>query len=218
MLPATKSSVTFDDALLIAERCFGELGRKTVFLWKQYNRDYFGGALAATPVLYVPTSPFGHWVGLHRPDRNIYLMPPGEHRSWGFVRAALLHEMIHQNLAQLGDNQKHAGEPWCREVMRLSNMFGREIWAGKYTVQRVKGKCARVNQAAPADSQALSLNQRQIARFPHSIGLEPLILVVTSNTFLGLVRLFRLPFRLLTEHCSGCSTPKIKSDGTPASW
>jgi len=51
---AISSGVSFDDALLIAERCFGELGRKTIFLWQRYNEEYFSGSLEVTPVLYVP--------------------------------------------------------------------------------------------------------------------------------------------------------------------
>jgi hypothetical protein len=85
--------------LLIADRCFGELGLKTVNVWKHYNETYFGGLLQPTALLYVPTSPYGHWVGQHIADRNIYLMRPSPSRTWGFVRGVLLHEMIHQGLA-----------------------------------------------------------------------------------------------------------------------
>jgi hypothetical protein len=166
---AISSGVSFDDALLIAERCFGELGRKTIFLWQRYNEEYFSGSLEVTPVLYVPTSPYGHWIGLHRADRNIYLMPPAPSRPWSRVRAVLLHEMIHQNLSQSGKDVRHAGEPWCREIMRISMHFDRKIWAGKYTVRNGQ----RVNTAPPLATNARILNQREIASWPHSINIEP---------------------------------------------
>jgi hypothetical protein len=174
MKRATESNVTAispADALLVGDRCFGELGRKTVFLWRQYNDDYFNGALHTTPVLYVPTSPYGHWVGLHRSQKNIYLMFPGEKRSWGFVRGVLLHEMIHQGLQQEGKDTRHAGTPWCAEIVRISSLLGRRIWAGRYGVVRVAGKCVRANQPSPDGLP--SLKQKEIATWPHSIGLEP---------------------------------------------
>jgi len=37
------SPLNFEDAVLIADRCFGDLGRKTIFLWREYNRIYFNG-------------------------------------------------------------------------------------------------------------------------------------------------------------------------------
>lgn len=165
--------MTFDDALLIAERCFGGLGLKTVYLWRQYNDDYFGGALAVTPILYVPTSPYGRWVGCFRHDRNIYLMYPGNGRSWGFVRGVLLHEMVHQHLAQTGQDPHHDQTPWCSEIMRLSLYFRRNIWAGKYTVKKIAGKSVRANKDRPASKTGESLNQDQISKWPDSIGIEP---------------------------------------------
>jgi hypothetical protein len=171
----TKSNlpVSFEEAVLIGERCFGELGRRTVFLWREYNALFFDAALQVTPVLYVPTSPYGHWIGLHLHQRNIYLMFPNKSRTWGRVRGVLLHEMIHQHLAQSGENPQHAGAPWCREIMRISRQLGRNVWAGKYTVRRVNGKSVRINLAQPSPDGALALNQKQISRWPRSIGLDP---------------------------------------------
>jgi hypothetical protein len=165
--------MTFDDVALIADRCFGELGLNTVHLWKRYNDAYFDGTLVPTPVLYVPTSPYGHWVGQHVADRNIYLMRPGPSRSWGFVRGVLLHEMIHQGLAQAGKNPKHDGNPWCSEIMRISHYFDRNIWAGKYTVIKVEGKSVRANMPRPKGNRARILDQDEISKWPHSIDIEP---------------------------------------------
>jgi hypothetical protein len=170
----TRSSVTFEDMRLIADRCFAELGAKTVLLWKRYNANYFGGELKPTPVLYVPTSPYGHWVGCTVFDRNIYLMYPGEKRSWGFVRGVLLHEMLHQYLRQVGKATAHQGEPWREEIMRISRLFGLEVWAGKYTVAKIDGRSVRINKPNPdASSKAQALNQDQISKWPYSIGVEP---------------------------------------------
>jgi hypothetical protein len=174
LLITTGSKVTFEDAELIADRAFGALGRQTIKLWQYYNLEYFNGVLEPTPVLYVPTSPWGAWVGCFIRDRNVYLMYPGKKRSWGFVRGVLLHEMVHQFLEQSGKCTAHDGEPWRREIMRLSQVFGKNIWAGKYTVRKVRGKSQRVNLPNPdEDSKAQELTQGQIARWPDSIGVEP---------------------------------------------
>jgi hypothetical protein len=174
-LPVIISRVTFEDAVLIADRCFGALGRTTISLWRHYNRDYFDGSLEVTPILYVPTSPYGHWVGCHVRDRNIYLMYPGEKRSWAFVRGVLLHEMTHQLLVQCGKYPGHDGEPWCTEIMRISRLFFRKhIWAGKYTVGKRNGRSVRMNKPNPDEgSKAVALNQEEISQWPHSVGIEP---------------------------------------------
>jgi len=172
LLPV-RSRVTFEDALLIADRCFGERGRETVFLWKQYNRDYFSGMLKPTPVLYVPTSEYGRWVGCFREGHNIYLMHENPVlRPWPYVRGVLLHEMLHQHLSETGQwkpdgKSCHIG-PWCEEIMRLSKMLGRDIWAGAYTVGKVNGRSVRMNKRNPdASSKAYALDQMQIAMWPH---------------------------------------------------
>ena len=175
LLAIESTPVSFDDAVLIADRCFPkqELGRRTIFLWREYNDLFFDGKLRVTPVLYVPTSPYGHWVGQHRAQQNIYLMFPGENRSWPVVRGVLLHEMIHQALSQRGQNPAHAGTLWCQEIMRISRQLGTEIWAGKYMVKKIDGKSTRVNEAPSESTGARILRQKEIAGWPQSIGLQP---------------------------------------------
>jgi hypothetical protein len=163
----------YEDMLLIADRCWGDLGTNTVRLWRQYNEEYFGSILMPTPVLYVPTTPYGGCVGLTCRDRYIYLMPPNGSRSWAFTRGTLLHEMTHQYLQQVEKNPKHAGEPWCSEIMRLSTILGKNIWAGKYTVKKVEGKSVRANTARPADSSGQILNQVEIGTWPQTLGIDP---------------------------------------------
>jgi hypothetical protein len=60
------------------------------------------GELRPTPIIYVPISTYGHWIGLchtnHPEERAdlIYLM----RKDWETVRGALLHEMVHQALVE----------------------------------------------------------------------------------------------------------------------
>ena len=103
----TSSSICFWTAFTATITASGS----RMFLWREYNDLFFGGAIRVEPVLYVPTSPYGAWVGLCRYNKNLYLMYPGTKRPWGCLRGFLLHEMIHQRLHQIGKNSDHTGEP-----------------------------------------------------------------------------------------------------------
>jgi hypothetical protein len=45
-----------------------------------------------------------------------------EDRSYALLadNAVLLHEMVHQFLFERNEDPSHKGEPWCREIMRLT--------------------------------------------------------------------------------------------------
>lgn len=149
--------LSFYDALTVSTKAFGPRGEKAVRLWQQYNDDYFSGNLKPVPVLFVPTSPFGHWVGLCSGNRatqsvhNIMLL----NRPWDTLREVILHEMVHQSLIERGLNPKHEGQPWCDEIMRISkNYFRRDMWAGAVTVIKVMGsdgkrRSVKTNKRSP---------------------------------------------------------------------
>lgn len=177
LLDVDAGEVTFDEMLLIATRAFHDLGTRTVRLWAQYNRAYFGGALKPIPVLYVPVSPYGHWVGQTRGLRLIYLM--FEHprkRPWPLVRDVLLHEMVHQALLEQGRDPHHKRQPWCNEIMRISrDYFGKTFWAGREAVGKVRTgkrrKSFKFNVPGPNGEE--SLKQAVISSWPHSVGIVP---------------------------------------------
>ena len=85
----------------------------------------------------------------------------------------LLHEMNHQFLFERGEYPSHDGEPWRREIMRLTKIItGNEIWAGPSKTARCDGKVARINAPHPETGEP-SLPQKIIARWPHDeLGID----------------------------------------------
>jgi hypothetical protein len=79
---------------------------------------------------------------------------------------------MHQYLFEHGEVAAHAGEPWRREIMRLTKVItGKEIWAGASKSMRQNGSFVRRN--VPRDDGTPSLPQRVIARWSHDgIGID----------------------------------------------
>lgn len=169
-----RPELTFDEVLSVAERAFGERGWQTVMLWHQYNEAYFEGRLFPVPIIYVPASPYGHWIGLCSGDGHrtgyIYLT----RRPWEETRGTVLHEMLHQYLSESGQGvPRHNGQPWRDEIMRISrDHFGREIRANgpKVTKERLPDTASRRSVKV---YESGSLIQGEIARWPHSVGIIP---------------------------------------------
>jgi hypothetical protein len=168
---------TIDDMETFASRAWGELGIGIVRRWAEFNKRYFGGKLHPIPIIITPTLPFGKrladcWSDVEPGRGLIRLNVP---RVGGHLVAdnnTLLHEMVHQVLFERGENAKHAGEGWRREIMRLNRLItGREIWAGRSITRRVEGadgklsKVIRLNE--PRADGTESLSQMQIAHWPH---------------------------------------------------
>lgn len=176
--------LSYYDALTVSSRAFGTLGENSVRLWRQYNMTYFEGRLKPVPVLYVPTSHYGGWVGLcagskkRRVVHHIWMMLESPlSRPWALLRTVLLHEMVHQSLIERGLSADHAGLPWREVIMRLSfDHFGVQFWAGESTVVKRrnpdgKRQSVRTNRASPNGEP--SLTQGEIARWPDSMGIIP---------------------------------------------
>src|SRR4051794_15395482 len=88
--------LTFEQAMAVTATAYGEAGRRIMLLWAQYNEAYFGGVLKPVPIIFVPASPYGHWVGLFSASRqgasnHIYIL---RSPSWAVQRGILLHEQI----------------------------------------------------------------------------------------------------------------------------
>jgi len=171
--------ITLKQARQIASCAFGQKGEAIVSLWSAYNKEYFRGKLKPVPIIFVPTSPYGHWIGLSVGTKSqksalIYLKS-GE--TWADTRSVLLHEMIHQCLVERGANPKHESQEWCDEIMRISNdHFDREFWAGRYTVGKEKledGRrvSVRMNKAGPGGEASIPMDD--IVAWPFSLGIIP---------------------------------------------
>ena len=71
--------------------------------------------------------------------------------------STLLHEMLHQYLHERGEESKHNGEPWRREIMRITWLItGKEIWAGASSVRLHQRKTDSLPQATSRDRRGVA--------------------------------------------------------------
>src|SRR5262245_35583752 len=171
---------TFRDMMLNLVVGWGATGRAVAKCWWQYNHTYFGGRLRPLPIFLVPTTPYGKrrgWTCCSEALTHIALAAPRHGGVLVTDRGTLLHEMLHQFLFQRREFPSHKGEPWRQGIMRLHQQItGQDIWAGDETVGRVRTedggrRSKRIRQPHP-ETGAASLTQGQIARWPHSVGID----------------------------------------------
>jgi hypothetical protein len=79
--------------------------------------------------------------------------------------------MIHQLLAQRGTNSKHAGQPWRSEITRLHQQItGRPFVLIRQKVAKIKQPDGSRKSVRITPDGAVT--QGEIARWPHSFGLQ----------------------------------------------
>jgi hypothetical protein len=180
---------TLKDMQKFAAEAWGPFGLTVVECWVEFNQLYFRGKLKPVPLVITNAQPYGKRLafcsynpGTH--GRTITINVPtyrGKAAPASYRLLAdngvLLHEMVHQFLFERGESAKHDSEGWRREIMRITKAIdGRDIWAGKYTTKRVEGvdgklsKVIRINAAREDGTE--SLGQDDIARWPHTVGID----------------------------------------------
>jgi hypothetical protein len=165
---------TFEDMHRHAAEAWGILGGDIADTWRKFNATYFNDALRPIPLIVSQTLPFGkrigqcaHNPGHYRGGRAITLNLPNQGGHLIADNNTLLREMLHQYLFERGEDPVHMGEPWRREIMRLTKLIaGTTIWAGPSKVVRQSGKATRINAPHP-ETKEPSLPQAAIARWPH---------------------------------------------------
>jgi hypothetical protein len=158
---------------------WGDVGGRVADCWAEYNRLYFGGRLRPLPIFLTPSAPYGKrigWTCCGGAVTHIALCAPRHGTVLVADRCTLLHEMIHQCLHEGGEfpcpDGPHSG-PWCREIMRLHRQItGKEIWAGRYTVQKGKDRRSVRGNLPHPDTGRPSIPQAEIARWPHDSGIK----------------------------------------------
>jgi len=119
---------------------YGSLGKEIFDLWVEYNLTYFDGRLKPIAIVMMPTSPHGGWVGLYKGRRQICLcLPNCDKPDLVSGPGVLLHEMIHQNIAELGLFGKNAHDcpMWRAEVERVhERATGEKIFCAPIRVEK----------------------------------------------------------------------------------
>jgi len=155
---------TIEDMHRFACEAWGPLGASIVNRWCEFNARYFDGALRPVPLVVSNTLPFGKALAFCSYDpgasgRTITLNVPKNHKRLVADNNTLLHEMVHQFLFERGEYAAHDGQPWRREIMRLTKIItGKEIWAGRSKTARRDGRVVRINAPHP-ETKTPSLTQ-----------------------------------------------------------
>lgn len=167
-----RPNITAEQMRAFLSSGWGELGERIFGHFNELNDRFFAGSLAPMPICVVPVSPYGHWAGLccgsttRREAALIYLCVPRDGKTLVADRGVLLHEMLHAHLMARGDDPQHSGQAWRDEIVRLSAIAGRTVVArATKVVKDANRKSMRVTPEG-------SLTQREIASWPHSIGLK----------------------------------------------
>src|SRR3954451_13077133 len=138
------SSTPADHAYIHAHRfMYGELGEHVATAAVLF-RDRLMGPWFTLPVIRVaPVAPYGNKRGLSGNGCSLtHVEPHGLsdgvwlylHRGfWDNVRLrdeveeTVLHELLHNELKQFGEDPKHKGRPWARRCQELSERLGIEV-------------------------------------------------------------------------------------------
>lgn len=143
--------------------------------WAEHNAAMFAGDLAPGGITWGLT-PHGHSLGYYEPWRNHITLhsslvaPRGDAWRMGrllgprFASDVLLHEMVHQAIAQRGitDKESHNSEAWASEITRISALLGLDCKAQVEKPRRIAGKVKR----APQEGY---LSRGAMASWPHSV-------------------------------------------------
>ena len=153
------------------EHAWPHVGASVMDSWDYFNDRYWNGKLRPVPIVLAPTLPFGKRVGQCSYGRSrsaslITLASPSDGNLLIADRGVLCHEMLHAWLKQCGVDGAHAGQPWRDEIVRMSAIEGRTIVAMPTQIRKDE------NRKSYRHTPEGSLAQAEIARWPHSIGLD----------------------------------------------
>ena len=152
---------------------FGEEGVCIADLWWAFNERFWGGRLVPCPLFFPRATSWGRWIGLYTRNHDYQTLHIQLKFALSFEDKAdvLLHEMVHQYLGESQQNTAHNADPWCQEIIRLtSEIWGQRIHASPANPRKVKGRSVRIQK--PAADGTPSISRRDIASWPHSLGLH----------------------------------------------
>lgn len=173
IMDAQRAPLTVQQLRQMMGWTYGAEGQLMADLWDAFNQQLWGGRLDPAPMWMPTCTSWGRWIGLCTAN--------AEHQTlsiqvkWQLSMQAradvLLHEMIHQALHEARLCTAHNALPWCQEIMRLTQeIWGVRIWASPAVPRRVHGKSTRVQRPGPDGME--SITRKQMASWPHSLGLE----------------------------------------------
>jgi hypothetical protein len=167
---------------------FGTEGTVMADLWAALNSRCWDGKLEPCPMFFPRPTSYGSWVGLFTANlqRKTLHIQLKHSLSTQDKADVLLHEMVHQYLSETGQSTKHNAQPWCDEIMRITKqLWSVEIHASPDSPRKVNGRSVRVQK--PSATGQPSIKRKQIANWPHSLGLSVPIDTLIDYTQLEVV-------------------------------
>jgi hypothetical protein len=169
----TPSDRTYIDAHHFMYGALGERVAETAILFRdQLMRPGF-----VLPVIRLaPVAPYGHCMGLAGNGDSLAHVSDLEHGIWLYlhekfygterfaeeVDETVLHELLHNELSQFGEDPKHKGKPWARRCQELSGRLGISVRIERPRSIRTGG---RITTGTPVGC----LSYDALRRWPHDL-------------------------------------------------
>src|SRR4051794_40867555 len=122
---------------------YGELGEHVATAAVLFRDRLMRQGFVLPVIRLAPVAPYGHCMALAGNGGSLkHALPHGlNHGVWLYlhqqyyggdrlrdeVDAAVLHELLHNELAQFGENTAHKGEPWASRCQDLTDRLGIEV-------------------------------------------------------------------------------------------
>jgi hypothetical protein len=167
-----------DRAYIDAHRfLYGDLGEHVATAAILFRDRLMRPGFVLPVIRLAPVAPYGHCMALagnggslgHVPDlgRGIWLYLHQQYFGSGAALldradATVLHELLHNELRQFGQNPAHKGEPWAQRCQELSTRLGIAVRIERPRSIRAAGK---VTTGTPAGC----LSYADLTRWPHSV-------------------------------------------------
>jgi hypothetical protein len=167
-----------DRAYVDAHRfLYGDLGEHVATAAILFRDRLMRPGFVLPVIRLAPVAPYGHCMALagnggslgHVPDlgRGIWLYLHQQYFGSGAALldradATVLHELLHNELRQFGQNPAHKGEPWAQRCQELSTRLGIAVRIERPRSIRAAGK---VTTGTPAGC----LSYADLTRWPHSV-------------------------------------------------
>ena len=168
-----------DRAYIAAHRfMYGEIGERVATAAILFRDKLLRPGFVLPVVRIAPVAPYGYCMALggnggslahvheHGLAEGVWLYVHrrfyGSERFQDDVDETVLHELLHNELRQFGQNPKHRGEPWAQRCQELSTRLGIVVRIERPRSIRVVGK---VTTGTPTGC----LSYADLARWPHPV-------------------------------------------------
>jgi hypothetical protein len=183
VLEAERHQLTVEQLRHMMGWAYGADGQQLADLWQALNLRLWDGSLDPVPMWLPTCTDWGRWIGLYTHNgmgRSLSIQVKWQ-LSPSDRAGVLLHEMVHQALAEARQCTAHNAMPWCQQIMRITwELWGVRIWASPSVPRRVAGKSKRVQ--VPSPDGRPSISRRCIASWPHSLGLQVPVLQLLEQS------------------------------------